>query len=227
MLSAANRHDGAYDGVGASIQMEPVGKHEQANLRAGFGVVPVGDGVDDGLVDGVQLVRFIGAADRAGVERGLHELGNEGDRAVDLVGHRPSEALGMNQLIGGQALTWSFCPHPFGSAPPLPHTQNPGVTSWFAHDGGTGTCWDRRSVESARAGSFVRVDGPTVHHIHALDRSLAHGAGVVDAEEDDAALGIRERHQLARKFFRIGATRPRSPRRTSSNSARPSSPARN
>jgi len=43
-----------------------------------------------------------------------------------------------------------------------------------------------------------------VHHIQALDRNPAHGARIVDAEEHDAAVGVGERHQLARELFGIG-----------------------
>ena len=48
------------------------------------------------------------------------------------------------------------------------------------------------------------VDDPVFDHIQALDRNPAHGAGVVDAKKHDAALGVGERHQLARELFGIG-----------------------
>ena len=47
------------EGVGelaGAVELPAVGEQEQADLRAGDGVVTVGDGVDDGFVDDVETV---------------------------------------------------------------------------------------------------------------------------------------------------------------------------
>ena len=55
------------DGVGqpaGAVDLEPVGEQEKADLRARDGVVAVSDGIDDGFVDDIQIVRRVRAAGR-------------------------------------------------------------------------------------------------------------------------------------------------------------------
>ena len=84
--------------VAGAGEFQAVGEQEQTDLRAGDGVVTVGDRVDDGLVYDVEVVA--GAAGRGA--GGLHEADDEGDAGVDLVGDRPDEALGVNEIVGGK-----------------------------------------------------------------------------------------------------------------------------
>jgi len=96
------------DGVGQlarAVELQPIGEQEQADLRSGDGVVAVGDGVHDRFVDDVEVVPRVAAASaRSGVRRRLHELRDEGDPRVDLVGHRPGKPLGVNEVVGRQPL---------------------------------------------------------------------------------------------------------------------------
>ena len=48
------------------------------------------------------------------------------------------------------------------------------------------------------------VDDPVLDRVEALRRDAGHGAGIVDAEEDGAAGGVREPNQLTREVLGVG-----------------------
>ena len=59
----------------------------------------MGDGVDHGLVHHLDVVGVVFGA----VASGPHEVHDEGDSRVDLVGDRTAEAFGAHQVVGRQA----------------------------------------------------------------------------------------------------------------------------
>ncbi len=52
------------------------------------------------------------------------------------------------------------------------------------------------------------VEQPLLDHVQSVGRDAGHCSGIVDPEEDRAALGIRERHQLAGQVFGVGRGHP-------------------
>ena len=92
-------------GVGelaGAVELQAIGEQEQADLRAGDGVVAVGDGVDDGFVDHVEVVGGAVFAERPLTRHRLHEAGDEGDASVDLVGDGAGEPFRVDEVVGGQ-----------------------------------------------------------------------------------------------------------------------------
>ena len=81
------RHVVQGEGVGelaGAVELQAVGEQEQADLRAGDGVVAVGDGVDDGFVGDVEIVGDGIATARPFVRWRPHEAGDEDDAGIDL-----------------------------------------------------------------------------------------------------------------------------------------------
>ena len=63
-----------------------------------------------------------------------------------------------------------------------------------------------RRIGRIGGSQFVRGDvyDPVLDRVEALRRDARHRAGIVDAKEDDAAGGVRERNQLTREVLGVG-----------------------
>ena len=94
------------EGVGelaGAVELPAVGEQEQADFRAGDGVVTMGGGVDDGFVGDVETVGDGIATVQPLVRWPLHEAGDETSADVDLVGDGAGESSRVDEIVGGQS----------------------------------------------------------------------------------------------------------------------------
>ena len=92
--------------LAGAVELQAIGEQEQADLRAGDGVVAVGDGVDDGFVDDAEIVGGNSSFARPSFSQGRpHESGDERDSGVDLIGDRAGKPLRVDEIVGGEAST--------------------------------------------------------------------------------------------------------------------------
>ena len=85
------------------MELQAVGVQEQADLRAGEGVVAVGGSVDDGFVGDVEIVGDGIATVRPLIRWRPHEAGDDDDAGVDLVGDGAGEPFRVDEIVGGQS----------------------------------------------------------------------------------------------------------------------------